>query len=225
MPPRPGMPGQPAGLAAPPGPGGFPGAQPAAAANQAGRRTLDPDQMPSPIQVMEEDQRSNGGFFDTREKGHPPPLVTTKFVTRDYGNASPRFMRSTMYYVPSSEDMRKQTGVPFGLVISPMAQVGPDEIEPPVTDFGPSGPVRCIRCKAYMCWMMQFIDGGRRFQCAFCKATTEVPPPAETVLVASVATTTLYLLVLTTSVMTCSLFMSVCGMPPTLPLGTPDIVT
>ena len=23
--------------------------------------------------------------------------------------------------------------------------------------------------------MMQFIDGGRRFQCAFCKATTEVP--------------------------------------------------
>jgi protein transport protein SEC24 len=23
--------------------------------------------------------------------------------------------------------------------------------------------------------MMQFIDGGRRFQCAFCKATSEVP--------------------------------------------------
>lgn len=170
MPPRPGMP--PTGLGAPPGPGGFPGQ----AAASPGRRTLDPDQMPSPIQVMEEDQRTNGGFFDTREKGHPPPLVTTKFVTRDYGNASPRFMRSTMYYVPSSEDMRKQTGVPFGLVISPMAQVGADEIEPPVTDFGPSGPVRCIRCKAYMCSMMQFIDGGRRFQCAFCKATTEVPP-------------------------------------------------
>ena len=23
--------------------------------------------------------------------------------------------------------------------------------------------------------MMQFIDGGRRFQCVFCKATSEVP--------------------------------------------------
>ena len=80
-----------------------------------------------------------------------------------------------MYYVPSSEDMRKQTGVPFGLVISPMAKMGPEEVEPPVTDFGPSGPVRCIRCKAYMCSLMQFIDGGRRFQCPFCKATTEVP--------------------------------------------------
>jgi protein transport protein SEC24 len=139
------------------------------------RRTLDPDQMPSPIQVMEEDQKANGGYFDTREKGAPPPLITTDFVVRDFGNASPRFIRSTMYYVPSTEEMRKQTGVPFGLVISPMAQVGDNEIEPPVTDFGPSGPVRCIRCKAYMCSMMQFIDGGRRFQCMFCKATTEVP--------------------------------------------------
>ena len=26
-----------------------------------------------------------------------------------------------------------------------------------------------------MCSLMQFIDGGRRFQCVFCKATTEVP--------------------------------------------------
>jgi len=139
------------------------------------RRTLDPDQMPSPIQVMEEDQKANGGYFDTREKGLAPPLVTTKFVTRDFGNASPRFIRSTMYYVPATDDMRKQSGVPFGVVISPLAKVAADEIEPPVTDFGPSGPVRCMRCKAYMCSLMQFIDGGRRFQCVFCKATTEVP--------------------------------------------------
>ena len=55
----------------------------------------------------------------------------------------------------------QSTGVPFGLVISPMAKVAKDEIEPPMTDFGPAGPVRCIRCKAYMCSLMQFIDGGR----------------------------------------------------------------
>ena len=42
-----------------------------------------------------------------------------------------------------------------------MAKVAKDEIEPPMTDFGPTGPVRCIRCKAYMCSLMQFIDGGR----------------------------------------------------------------
>jgi protein transport protein SEC24 len=170
------MGGMPGGMPPQPGMGGFP-QQPSAGPGVGGAR-LDPDKMPSPIQVMDEDQKtyeSNGGYFDTKDKGAPPPLVTTNFVTRDYGNASPRFMRSTMYYVPSSEDMRKQTGVPFGLVISPMAKVAKDEIEPPMTDFGPAGPVRCIRCKAYMCSLMQFIDGGRRFQCAFCKATTEVP--------------------------------------------------
>merc|ERR1719220_1496569 len=175
-PPRPGMgmPPQPGGMGFPPQPG--PGG--AGPGGPGGPGRLDPDKMPSPIQVMDEDQKtyeSNGGYFDTKDKGAPPPLVTTNFVTRDYGNASPRFMRSTMYYVPSSEDMRKQTGVPFGLVISPMAKVAKDEIEPPMTDFGPAGPVRCIRCKAYMCSLRQFIDGGRRFQCAFCKATTEVP--------------------------------------------------
>ncbi len=88
---------------------------------------------------------------------------------RDYGNASPRFIRSTMYNVPSTPDMLKQTSVPFGLVVSPFAPVAEGEIEPPVSDFGAAGPVRCARCKAYMCPFMQFIDGGRRFQCPFCK--------------------------------------------------------
>ena len=131
------------GLHQPQGPpGGVPGG-PFGAANQNNRRTLDPDQMPSPIQVMEEDQRNSNGYFDTREKGQPPPLVTTNFITRDFGNASPRFIRSTMYYVPATEDMRKQTGVPFGIVLSPLAKVAKDEIEPPVTDFGPSGMAQC----------------------------------------------------------------------------------
>ena len=71
--------------------------------------------------------------------------------------------------------MMKQTAVPFGLVICPFAKLEEGEIEPPVVDLGELGPVRCGRCKAYMCPFMQFIDGGRRFHCPFCKATTEVP--------------------------------------------------
>jgi protein transport protein SEC24 len=66
-----------------------------------------------------------------------------------------------------------QTAIPFGLVISPMADVGPDELPPPIVDFGEMGPVRCIRCKAYMSPFMQFVDGGRRFHCLLCKATSE----------------------------------------------------
>lgn len=44
---------------------------------------------------------------------------------------------------------------------------------PYVVDHGESGPIRCNRCKAYMCPYMQFIEGGRRFQCGFCSCVTE----------------------------------------------------
>ncbi|PIO75793.1 Sec23/Sec24 zinc finger [Teladorsagia circumcincta] len=42
----------------------------------------------------------------------------------------------------------------------------------PIIDLGPGGPVRCQRCKAYMCPFMEFQDGGRRFRCPFCHAST-----------------------------------------------------
>ena len=149
------------------------GYQPGLQPQQA--RRLDPEQMPSPIQVMQDDQNMRGGVFITNQRGLVPPLVTTKFITQDQGNASPRYMRSTMYTVPTTADIIKQTNVPFGLVISPMARIVQGECEPPIVDMGEIGPVRCVRCKAYMCPFMQFIDAGRRFQCIFCKATTEVP--------------------------------------------------
>lgn len=49
-----------------------------------------------------------GGVFVTNQKGQVPPLVTTKFVTQDQGNASPRYIRSTMYTVPTTADIIKQ---------------------------------------------------------------------------------------------------------------------
>ena len=59
--------------------------------------------------------------------------------------------------------MMKQTAVPFNLVINPFARTGEGEYEPPIANMGELGPVRCKRCKAYMCPFMQFIDGGRRY--------------------------------------------------------------
>ncbi|KAJ8676393.1 hypothetical protein QAD02_012180 [Eretmocerus hayati] len=143
--------------------------------SQSQARRLDPDQMPSPIQVIQDDQRMKGGVFTTNQKGLVPPLVTTKFTVEDQGNASPRFIRSSVYTVPTTADIVKQTQVPFALILSPMAQLEENECEPPVIDMGEIGPVRCNRCKAYMSPFMQFVDAGRRFQCMFCRATTEVP--------------------------------------------------
>lgn len=47
------------------------------------------------------------------------------------------------------------------------------QFDPPLANFGELGPIRCQRCKAYMCSHMQFIDGGKRFVCCFCEAATE----------------------------------------------------
>lgn len=150
--------------------GGYPQAPAAAAAPR-----LDPEQMPNPIQVIQQNQEAFPGPFVTGQPGLVPPLVTTKYVTQDQGNSGPRFMRSTMYSVPTTSEVTKQVAVPLALVISPMARTVPGEIEPPIVDFGEMGPIRCNRCKAYMSPHMQFIDGGRRFQCLLCKQTTEVP--------------------------------------------------
>ncbi|CAM4711389.1 hypothetical protein PO909_012523 [Leuciscus waleckii] len=154
------------------------GAPPAAPAPApAAPKRLDPDSIPSPIQVIEDDKANKGSEpFTTGVRGQAPPLVTTKFQARDQGNASPRYIRCTAYNVPCNADMAKQSQVPLAAVIKPLATLPPDESPPYLVDHGESGPIRCNRCKAYMCPYMQFIEGGRRFQCGFCSCVTEVPP-------------------------------------------------
>uniref|UniRef100_A0A8C3DY24 SEC24 homolog C, COPII coat complex component n=1 Tax=Corvus moneduloides TaxID=1196302 RepID=A0A8C3DY24_CORMO len=114
--------------------------------------------------------------FVTGVRGQVPPLVTTNFLVKDQGNASPRYIRCTSYNIPCTSDMAKQSQVPLAAIIKPLATLPPEETLPYLVDHGESGPVRCNRCKAYMCPFMQFIEGGRRFQCCFCSCVTEVPP-------------------------------------------------
>ena len=59
--------------------------------------------------------------------------------------------------------MMKQTSVPFSLVVTPFAEIEEGEYPPPIIDMGEKGPVRCGRCKAYMCSFMQFVEGGRKY--------------------------------------------------------------
>ncbi|XP_042718881.1 protein transport protein Sec24C isoform X2 [Lagopus leucura] len=139
-------------------------------------KRLDPDSIPSPIQVIEDDRSNRGSEpFVTGVRGQVPPLVTTNFLVKDQGNASPRYIRCTSYNIPCTSDMAKQSQVPLAAVIKPLATLPPEETLPYLVDHGESGPVRCNRCKAYMCPFMQFIEGGRRFQCCFCSCVTEVP--------------------------------------------------
>uniref|UniRef100_A0AAQ5X7G0 SEC24 homolog C, COPII coat complex component n=1 Tax=Amphiprion ocellaris TaxID=80972 RepID=A0AAQ5X7G0_AMPOC len=142
----------------------------------AAPKRLDPDAIPSPIQVIEDDKAKSTEPFTTGVRGQAPPLVTTNFQVKDQGNASPRFVRCTAYNMPCTADMAKQSQVPLAAVVKPLAMLPPDETPPYLVDHGEGGPIRCNRCKAYMCPYMQFIEGGRRFQCGFCSCVTEVPP-------------------------------------------------
>ncbi|XP_060031430.1 protein transport protein Sec24C isoform X2 [Erinaceus europaeus] len=140
-------------------------------------KRLDPDAIPSPIQVIEDDRNNRGSEpFVTGVRGQVPPLVTTNFLVKDQGNASPRYIRCTSYNIPCTSDMAKQAQVPLAAVIKPLARLPPEEASLYVVDHGESGPLRCNRCKAYMCPFMQFIEGGRRFQCCFCSCVNDVPP-------------------------------------------------
>ncbi|KFD58950.1 hypothetical protein M513_00113 [Trichuris suis] len=142
----------------------------------AGQKRLDPNMMPSLIQVVEDDRKARGGLFQTGfDHAEQPPLCTTEFFAEDQGNCNPKFVRATLYNAPVSNDFLKQSALPFGLSITPMANLSAEERPLPVVNMGELGPVRCHRCKAYMCPFMTFFDGGRRFRCPFCSVSTEVP--------------------------------------------------
>jgi len=143
---------------------------------QAQGPKMDLDQIPNPIEVANSNNTKNAGEpFDTNEAGKIPPLITTDFVCRDSGNCNPRFIRSSVYSVPANPDLLKQSKMPLVINLTPFAELHKEEIEPPITDLGELGPIRCKRCKAYMSPFMKFIENGRRFQCPFCDDITPVP--------------------------------------------------
>lgn len=160
--------------------------QPLGSLNQPQQTTqqsrIDPDAIPNPIDVMNTNSSKSAGVYRTNEVGVAPPLVTTDFICKDEGLCNPRFIRSTVYSIPSNQDLIKQSKIPMAMSITPFAKLrteenpnGEVEMEPPISNLGELGPVRCKRCKAYMSPYMQFIDNGRRFQCPYCDDITLVP--------------------------------------------------
>lgn len=95
------------------------------------QQRMDMDQIPNPIEVAQANTAKYGGggeLFETNEAGKIPPLVTTDFVCKDGGNCNPRFMRSSIYAVPTNPDLLKQSKLPLVLSLTPFAQLRPDEV-------------------------------------------------------------------------------------------------
>ncbi|XP_067857318.1 protein transport protein Sec24C-like [Heptranchias perlo] len=137
---------------------------------------INPDTIPNPVQVTENDKVLwESQLFCTDTRGQVPPLTTTHFTVEDRGIASPRFVRCTTYSFPCSPEMAKLSHLPLAAVVKPLATLPEGEAPVCLVDHGEAGPIRCEKCAAYMCPLMQFLDNGRRFQCPFCDAVSQVP--------------------------------------------------
>ncbi|KAF0695512.1 Aste57867_13682 [Aphanomyces stellatus] len=141
---------------------------PAAPAPPAQR--IDPTQIPRPL--------GKDDIVTYVAKGATltmPPPANSKYICIDDGCASPRFVRPSLNHVPESKDLLNQSALPLGAILCPLAKLQPGELPIPLVDFGPSGPLRCTRCKAYVNCFTKFIQGGRLFACNICAMHNETP--------------------------------------------------
>ncbi|KAG9304124.1 hypothetical protein G9A89_019686 [Geosiphon pyriformis] len=140
------------------------------------RSRIDPNQIPSPVVVQEQDQLSFEEQPYLTSSRTNIPLASTDFQAIDEGNSNPRFMRLTLYSIPNTEDLLQTSHLPLGVVLQPLAKLRYDEAPLKTVDFGENGPVRCRRCKSYINPFVIFLDGGQRFICNMCQFSNEVPP-------------------------------------------------
>lgn len=104
-----------------------------------------------------------------------PPTATTNYASIDQGTANPKFMRLSMYNVPSSEQLRNATKLPLGLTVRPFAPTEYNEEPVPEVDLlSIGGPPRCRRCRTYVNPGMTFTND-YKFICNMCKFATPVP--------------------------------------------------
>ncbi|XP_038641637.1 protein transport protein Sec24C-like isoform X2 [Scyliorhinus canicula] len=135
---------------------------------------INPDLIPNP--AAEEDKMWwESQLFRTDLRGQVPPLTTTHFTVEDQGIASPRFVRCTTYTFPCSQEMAQLSHLPLAAIVKPLATLPEEEVPVQLVDHGEGGPIRCERCTAVMCPLMQFLDNGHSFQCPFCDAVSRVP--------------------------------------------------
>lgn len=155
--------------------GTAPGAPPAAATSARGGASnrIDPAQIPRATKKAAQGfasylTRSASGVYN-------PPAAASDFVVQDVGNCSPRYMRPTLNQWPDRLELVSMCSMPMGLMVQPMASPAAGEEGLAVVDMGQAGPLRCVRCKAYVNPYFRFFEQGRRYTCNFCGAQGDVP--------------------------------------------------
>jgi len=103
-----------------------------------------------------------------------PPSACTYFAVVDEGSCSPQVLRPTLHSAPQDSDLLRDASLPWAALFQPLADLN-TETPIPIVDFGPTGPIRCKRCRVYINAFVQFTDQGKKWKCNFCEVLNEVP--------------------------------------------------
>ncbi|KAF1745516.1 hypothetical protein MXB_5099, partial [Myxobolus squamalis] len=124
------------------------------------KRKINSDAMPHAITVYRRDyEKYYGNTIDTTAYEASPPLISTANIYyTGYKNSTPNFIRSSLYSIPNSSELLKKCAIPFCLAITPFSKQD-----------------TCRRCRAYINPFVQFLNGGKNFQCNICDCVNDVP--------------------------------------------------
>lgn len=93
-----------------------------------------------------------------------PPLPSLEEMDLSI-QCNPSFLRASVGRIVNSQTAANQSRLPLGLVCKPMAgDVGTENEEIEVVDFGATGIVRCKRCRTYINPFVSWADNGRRWR-------------------------------------------------------------
>jgi len=116
---------------------------------------------PNPIQATASSQ------------GAPLPLIDEMDLSIQ---CNPIFLRPSVTKIVGSQATANACKIPLGIICKPMAgDVGTDNDEIEVVDFGATGIVRCKRCRTYINPYVTWADNGRRWRCNICGLLNDVP--------------------------------------------------
>ncbi|KAI9697113.1 MAG: COPII subunit [Bogoriella megaspora] len=106
----------------------------------------------------------------------PPPIIlppNSSATPSPHANCPPKYIRSTLNAVPTTNSLLKKSKLPFALVIQPYAAL--HDAEDPVPVASDQVIARCRRCRTYINPFVSFLDHGHRWRCNMCNLTNDVP--------------------------------------------------
>lgn len=88
-------------------------------------------------------------------------------------NSDKSLLRVTTERFPNTGALQKQLGIPLAIIVKPFGEL-PSGQPIATASFNNKPIVRCKDCRAYINPFVQFVEGGAKWICNFCKDVNPV---------------------------------------------------